>query len=248
MNRDIQQLNSEFTRLENEGLLTAQAKRKEKGDYHIRNGITKKPLFNIIDCTKMLPPLHLWICALDHMENFGYHINTPLEKFNKKKRVMRRGKRKGKAAATYIKDVAKKNFIDKAKTTLGLLLDSPTGGGTAGSTDGANNGRNFFSETNREKILDLFEVDDEDRAKIRRILRDINVIARVANSTRKINVPKLKEFGKDAYVFKVQAFDWPSIPVSLHRGYIHLGDIISLNDSTGLGPVSESCLGRNQVL
>ena len=46
----------------------------------------------------MLPPLHYWICALDNMENFAYHINTPLEKFARKKRVMGRGKRKGKLA------------------------------------------------------------------------------------------------------------------------------------------------------
>ena len=222
MDRDIEEINSEFQRLENAGMLTAAAKRKEKGDYHIRNGITKEPCFKKIDCTKFLPPLHFWICSLDHMESFGYHINTPLEKFNNKKRAMRGfGPRKGKVATEYIEDTAKKNFIDKAKQgPLGLLLDSPTGGGsTSGSTDGANNGRAFFSEKNREKVLDLYEVNDEDREKIRRILRDINVIARVANSTKKIDVPKLKQFGKEAYLFKVQAFEWASLPVSLHRGY-----------------------------
>ena len=93
----------------------------------------------------------------------------------------------------------------------------------------------------------MFKVDDIAKNKIRRILRDINVIARVANSTRKINVPKLKQFCKEAYYFKVNAFKWPSCPVSQHRGYAHLGDIIFLNDSIGLGIVSESCLGRNQM-
>ena len=116
-----------------------------------------------------------------------------------------------------------------------------------GSTDGANNARAFFSETKREAVLGLFKVDDVDKEKIRQILRNINVIARVANSTRKINVPKLKEFCKEAYLFKVNAFDWPSCPVSGHRGYAHLGDIILLNDSMGLGIVSESGLGRNQM-
>ena len=85
-------------------------------------------------------------------------------------------------------------------------------------TDGANNARQFFSEKNREKVLDLFNVDDEDRAKIQRILRDINVIGRIANSTRKIDIPKFKKFCTDAYLFKVQAFTWPSLTVSLHRG------------------------------
>ena len=161
---------------------------------------------------------------------------------------MRRGMRKGKAATDYIKNVAKKNFIDEAKESLGLLLDSPNGSGTSGSTDGANNARAFFSETNREKVLDLFKVNQAERNKIRRILRDINIIARVANSTKKINMPKLKQFGKEANLFKVKAFDWASLTVSLHRGYTHLADIISLNDGFGLGTVSESCLGINQVL
>ena len=98
MDRNIDQINSEFERLQESGLLEASAKRKEKGDYTIRYGITKKPCFKRIDCTKMLPPLHYWICALDNMENFAYHINTPLEKFARRKRVMGRGKRKGKLA------------------------------------------------------------------------------------------------------------------------------------------------------
>ena len=85
-------------------------------------------------------------------------------------------------------------------------------------TDGANNGREFFSEKNREKVLDLFNVDDEDREKIRRILRDINVIGRIANCSRKIDVPKFRKFCTEAYVFKVEAFDWPSLTMALHRG------------------------------
>ena len=140
----------------------------------------------------------------------------------------------------------KKKFITEARETMGLLLDSPSGSGTGGSTDGANNARAFFSEKNRDKVLELYKVSDEDKEKIRRILRDINIIARVANCTRKINVPKFKNFCKDAYIFKVKAFNWPSCPVTLHRGYAHLADIIALNDSLGLGDVSESCLGRNQ--
>ena len=74
------------------------------------------------------------------------------------------------------------------------------------------------------------------------IFRDINVIARVANSTKKINVPKFKEFCKEAYIFKVQSFDWASLPVTQHRGYSHFADVIQLNDGIGLGDVSESCL------
>ena len=248
MNRNIRDINSEFIRLHLAGLLTEKEKRKEKGDYTVRYGITKEACFKEIDATKFLPPLHFWICALNHMESFAYHINTPAEKFINNERVMRRGKRKGKTATDHIEKVAKKDFIKEAKEgELRLLLDSPSGSGTGGSTDGANNARAFFSEKNRDKVLELFKVDDVAKDKIRRILRDINVITRVANSTQKINVPKLKEFCKEAYYFKVNAFKWPSCPTSLHRGYAHLGDIILLNDSIGLGIVSESCLGKSNV-
>ena len=74
------------------------------------------------------------------------------------------------------------------------------------------------------------------------MFRDINVIARVANSTRKIDIPQLRQFCKDAYIFKIKAFDWPSLTTSLHRAYAHLPDIILLNDGLGLGDVSETCL------
>ena len=71
-----------------------------------------------------------------------------------------------KAAEAYGKEIG-----DEAKTTCGLLLDSPNGAGTGGSTDGANNARDFFSEELREKVLDLFKVDARDRAKLKQILR-----------------------------------------------------------------------------
>ena len=75
------------------------------------------------------------------------------------------------------------------------------------------------------------------------IFRDINVICRVANSTKLIDVPKFKEFCKEAYIFKVKSFKWASLPVTQHRGYGHLANVIQLNDCRGLGDVSESGLG-----
>ena len=244
MDRNIEQLNNDFERLESAGLLTAKARAKQskEKDYHTRNGLTKKPIFKKIDLTKVLPPLHFRICSLNHMENFAYIINTPLKKFPNKKRVMRKGNRKGDDCKDAVVQ-SKKKLIKEAKTTLGLLLDSPNGGGNGGSTDGANNSRIFFSENNREKVLDLFKVNARDRAKIKRIIRDLNVIGRVANSTKKIKVAEFKKFCQEAYVFKIKAFKWPSCPTTLHRGYSHLADIIQLNDGIGLGDISESCLG-----
>ena len=54
MDRDIREINSEFIRLNEAELLTPQAKRKEKGDYTVRYGITKDACFKEIDATKSL--------------------------------------------------------------------------------------------------------------------------------------------------------------------------------------------------
>ena len=173
MDRNVDQLNSEFERLDSAGLLTARARAKQsrEKDYHTRNGITKEPIFKKIDLTKMLPPLHYQICSLDHIENLAYRINTPAEKFLNQKRVMGKGGPRQTKATIKAIDDSKKALIKEAKTTCGLLLDSPNGAGTAGSTDGANNARDFFSEKLREKVLDLFKVDARDRAKLKQILR-----------------------------------------------------------------------------
>ena len=73
MDRNIDDLNNEFIRLNDAGLLTDQAKRKEKGDYHIRNGLTKEPCFKKIDCTKMLPPITLLDLQSKAYGKYGLH-------------------------------------------------------------------------------------------------------------------------------------------------------------------------------
>ena len=173
MDRNVDQLNSEYVRLDSAGLLTAKARAKQsrEKDYHTRNGLTKEPIFKKIDLTKFLPPLHYQICSLDHIENLAYRINTPAEKFLNGKRVMGKGGPRQTKATLKAIDDSKKALIFEAKTTCGLLLDSPNGAGTGGSTDGANNARDFFSEKLREKVLDLFKVDARDRAKLKQILR-----------------------------------------------------------------------------
>ena len=69
MDRSIQQENLNYVRLNEAGLLSdkARAKQSREKDYHTRNGLTKEPAFKIIDCTKMMPPLHYLICSLNHI-------------------------------------------------------------------------------------------------------------------------------------------------------------------------------------
>ena len=54
------------------------------------------------------------------------------------------------------------------------------------------------------------------------MLRNSNVIARVMNSkSRPVNMEKFEKFVKDAYLFRVQAFTWASVPDAVHNAYSH---------------------------
>ena len=85
----------------------------------------------------MFPQLHLWICSLDTFENIVYHYNCK-GKFPNGTPIMKNGLNKGvaedgRALSKHVDD-AKKRFIDNALDKLGMLLDSPTASGSAGTS------------------------------------------------------------------------------------------------------------------
>ena len=54
------------------------------------------------------------------------------------------------------------------------------------------------------------------------MLRNSNVIIRVMNSmSRPVNMEKFKKFVKDAYLFRVEAFPWATVPDAVHNAYGH---------------------------
>ena len=113
------------------GELKKQGKKAKKK----RLGLTKEPLFrDCYDPHKCLPPLHYLLCELSQVEQFLYHYNAR-KSFPNHIPLMGVGVGLAKNEQQ-MKDVdnAKHRIIDKALKTMGILLDSPDSGGTAGNT------------------------------------------------------------------------------------------------------------------
>ena len=98
-------------------------------------GLTKEPLFrDVYDPHWCLPPLHYLLCELSFIEQLLYHFNAR-KSFPNDYPLMGIGVglSKTKDQMKAVND-AKHRVIDKAKLTMGILLDSPDSGGTAGNT------------------------------------------------------------------------------------------------------------------
>ena len=102
-----------------------------------------------------------------------------------------------------------------------------------------------MSHKKREKVLDLYDTaSDEQREKLRELLRDLSVILRVASSSRKIRVKEFHKFNQETYENLLLLFPWMDIQDSVH-GLFHSAQFIEkFNDSYGLAQLSESALGK----
>ena len=149
MNRSPQELNSDYERLAKAGVF----KRKTlPSNYKIRYGLTQKPMFKRLDATKVslfsitnlfvmniplfhslqiTPPLHFLLCCLNSKENFAYHLNAREDPDDIPR--MKPYLRKTKKQMDAVKE-AKQDFINRAKTHLGQLFDSPISSGTSGNS------------------------------------------------------------------------------------------------------------------
>jgi hypothetical protein len=77
----------------------------------------------------------------------------------------------------------------KAKQPLSkLLLDAPDPHGNGGTTDNGNNAREFFHPKNHEGVMDPFDVSSEQREALRNILKGLNTVLRVINSSQEMKV------------------------------------------------------------
>ena len=99
-------------------------------------------------------------------------------------------------------------------------------------------------------MLELIEKDPKDSLEdyendllaFRKILQDTNVMCRIANSNEKFDLAKLKKFCEEAYIHRVESFDWAILSTSTHRGLGHLTELVRKNGGIGLGRLSESPL------
>jgi hypothetical protein len=180
MNRGIEWCNILYWLLEDENMLGST-------NYALREGLTQQPLLTTLECTASIPVLHAWIRFLTFFEHLIYHQNSRYA-FPNGEPFWGRGLKKGPQITAAVKKEAGK-VRDKAKATMGLLLDAPDPAGTGGTTDTANNGRLFFSPKNRQGVLNLFnDLTYDQREALQTILKDTNVVLRVINSTKEIKV------------------------------------------------------------
>ena len=86
-------------------------------------------------------------------------------------------------------------------------------------------------------MLELIEKDPKDSVEeyeddlraFRKILQDTNVMCRIANCNEKFDVDKLKKFCEEAYIHRVESFDWAILSTSTHRGLGHLTELVRKN-------------------
>ena len=106
-------------------------------------GLTKEPLFrDEYDPHKCLPCLHYLLCELGFVEQLLYHFNARKAFLNDTPLMgVGVGLCKTRDQMKAVND-AKHAIIDQALNTMGILLDSPDSGGTAGNTGMKNSLKN----------------------------------------------------------------------------------------------------------
>ena len=101
----------------------------------------------------------------------------------------------------------------------------------------------FFSPEKRDYVLDLYKTaNDRERAGLKTLLQNINVILRVLGSREMIEIDDFKSFCLDTYALLNRMFPWMKISQSIHRYLAHGSDLIALNGSMGLAQLSEGPL------
>ena len=109
--------------------------------------------------------------------------------------------------------------------------------------DTGNLASEFFSAANREKVLDLYDLETaEDRETLRDLHQRFNVILRILNSKEKIHVDDFEKYCHITYCKAVEAFPWMELNKTLHKFLAHGAQIMRLHGGTGLAQWSEGPL------
>ena len=106
--------------------------------------------------------------------------------------------------------------------------------------------KRISSDQSRNFICSL--VSEDKREKFGEILLGLFSLVKVINSQkRKVDVDKVRQLGQQVYLELVQLFPWVVISPSVHRILAHSWEVILLNDSYGLGGLSEEGLEASFV-
>ena len=129
---------------------------------------------------------------------------------------------------------------EETRAALGVNLGNP------GDMIEGNAFKRISSDQGRNFICSL--VSEDKREKFGEILLGLFSLVKVINSQkRKVDVDKVRQLGQQVYLELVQLFPWVVISPSVHRILAHSWEVILLNDSYGLGGLSEEGLEASFV-
>ena len=139
---------------------------------------------------------------------------------------------------------AKERVLSTLKAETGLNLDkvNPAGGKGGTSTTGSQ-GRRFFSEEVLKTITSL--VGEKCRENLLLLHRQLSTILSVISSNREVDVPKYQELCNKTSMNICENFPWVKINHTLHGSLHHSVELITLNEGSGLGNLSEEGLEAN---
>ena len=101
----------------------------------------------------------------------------------------------------------------------------------------------FFSEKNRDLVLQLFNCAAHDlHDDLKDLLMRYSVILRLINSRETIRVDKFREFCLETYIIHLETLPWMDVSPSVHRYLAHSADAILVNGGKGLAQISEAPL------
>ena len=111
-----------------------------------------------------------------------------------------------------------------------------------GSTDTANTARRVLSPEMRNAFVSLFRTEGFEEPNLRLTLMMLNVVARIVNSLRKIDVDKFEKFCTDTYLQLLRTFPFCNIAISVSRMLMHCCEKMRASGNRGLGHFSENWL------
>jgi len=126
---------------------------------------------------------------------------------------------------------------------IGIKYNFPDVSGFGGNSTTGHEARKFFrSQELRERMVEMYPDEDQEKDVFREFLENDSMIMRLAQCTRKLNVDKLDELCRRQTLLIVNTWPWVKLTPSLHELYAHLPDLVRNNNEFGLGDLSEENL------
>ena len=215
---------------------------KSRKDYEKRKGMCVKPITKADVCSN-ITVLHSYLNSLSFFERIFYCLNSGVLKMTSKFKNVRYSKEETKRISE-----AKKRLQLKARSApLFTQLDTPSSGGTAGTSDSGNVARMFFSYEKRNEVCALLEenanISNDHRSMIKDLIQRFSIILRVLSSKSVlVDYSKFGKYCNETYYQLVSNFNWIHVPGSIHRLLSHCAERIHMNSDYGLGNLSEEGL------